>query len=247
MWHRKTGANSGRKFDWSYCRESGKALPLVIVSAVALAAGVFLYTLIGNDSSSRLGPQAGSEESASLNQLQESLVTSLALPEDFRTIGAFELLDVNAQPITEKVFEGKWSVIFFGFTHCPDVCPITLHVMHNVVEALEEQGQQAPQVVFVSMDPMRDTSDVMKKYLGFFDEDFVGITGDVTTIRQMTDPLGIVASFTANDEDPENYTVDHTASMLLIDPERRVRAKITGPHEAEKIIADYLAITQAAS
>ena len=173
--------------------------------------------------------------------------TSIALPLDFQTVSDFELLDVNAAPITQSVFEDQWSIVFFGYTHCPDVCPITLHTMKNVVSKISEQQQIKPQIVFMSVDPVRDTSEIMKNYISFFDEEFVGITGDRNAMHALTSSLGIVASFTANPDDPENYIVDHTASLLLIDPQKRLRAKISAPHVAETIVDDYLTIIGAPS
>lgn len=220
---------------------STKALPLVIVGVIAVTAGAFLYTLLNNGSD---GDQAQAQQLASL---QESLNTSMALPLDFRQVADFELLDQNGEAITQAALEDKWSLLFFGFTHCPDVCPITLQILKNVVSKLEEQGQTPPQIVFVTVDPKRDTPEVMKNYVNFFNEDFIGITGDQTRIHELTSQLGIVYAFTANDEDPENYSVDHTASMLLVDPQRRLRAKVSPPLEADHIIADYLNVVAAPS
>ena len=115
--------------------------------------------------------------------------------------------------------------------------------MKEVVAKLETQNETPPQVVFMSVDPVRDTADVMKKYVGYFDERFVGITGELAAVHELTGSLGIVASFTANAEDPENYGVDHTASLLLIDPQKRVRAKISAPHETDNIVSDFLILS----
>lgn len=228
---------------------SGKGLPLILVALAALATGIITFSVLSDDpSDSQSGDaQSSNVDDAALAALQENLQTSLALPTDFRTIKAFELQDVEGQPITQDVFDDTWSLVFFGFTHCPDVCPITLHVMKDVVTKLEEQQQTPPQIVFVSVDPVRDTAEIMKEYIGYFDEEFVGITGDVNQVHSLTSSLGIVASFTANADDPENYGVDHTASLLLVDPQRRVRAKVTPPHDASKIIADFLTMTAAPS
>lgn len=117
--------------------------------------------------------------------------------------------------------------------------------MKEVVANLEAQQHTPPQIVFVSIDPARDTPEIMKQYIGYFDDSFVGITGDVNAVHQFSSPLGIVASFTANESDPENYGVDHTASLLLIDPQRRVRAKITAPHITDKIVSDVMVLTAA--
>lgn len=232
-----------------HAKHSGKILPLILVALAALVTGVVTFSLLsGNaDDTQKSAAQSSNVDDEALAALQENLQTSLALPTDFRSIKDFELQNVEGAPITQDVFDDKWSLVFFGFTHCPDVCPITLHVMKDVVAKLEEQQQTPPQIVFVSVDPVRDTADIMKEYIGYFNDDFVGITGDINQVHDLTSSLGIVASFTANADDPENYGVDHTASLLLIDPQRRVRAKVTPPHDATKIIADFLTMTAAPS
>lgn len=222
-----------------------KKLPLIVISVFALAMGLFVALQTNDNRVNSASAVSSENESAALRNLQDKLQTSLALPLDFRTVPDFNLLDVNAQPITEAVFDGHWSIVFFGYTHCPDVCPITLQVMKNVNLALAEQNQKPVQVVFVSVDPVRDTSDVMKNYISYFNEDFIGITGDLNAVHALTSSLGIVASFTANKDDPENYIVDHTASLLLIDPQKRLRAKISPPHETDSIVADYLTVMAA--
>lgn len=218
--------------------------PLLLIGAVALIAGVVASTQFSKSETSPEIALAEAEqaEKQELTQLQSTLKTSIALPLSFKTVPDFELLDVNAAPITQSVFEDQWTIVFFGYTHCPDICPITLQIMKNVVSKIAEQSEIKPQIVFMSVDPVRDTSAIMKNYISFFDEEFIGITGDMNAVHALTRSLGIVASFTANAEDPENYLVDHTASLLLIDPKKRLRAKISAPHVAETIAADYLAI-----
>lgn len=228
--------------------QSGKGLPVFLVGAVAIVMGFLAYSHFSESpDDSQSAAQSTNADNAALASVQENLQTSLALPTDFRTVGEFELLNVNAETINQSVFDDQWSLVFFGFTHCPDVCPITLQVMKEVVAKLEEQRSTVPQIVFVSIDPARDTPDIMKKYIGYFDENFVGITGDVNVMHKFSSSLGIVASFTANETDPDNYGVDHTASLLLVDPQRRVRAKVTPPHEADKIVADIIVLTAAPS
>ena len=231
--------------------QAGKVLPLAVVAVLALVAGIYTSGQFGNLTGFddvAMQSTDRDNQATQLAALQETLKTSLALHTDFKSVPDFQLLDVNAQPVTETMFDDKWSVVFFGYTHCPDVCPITLQVMKNVVEKLTELDVQTlPQIVFVSVDPVRDTSEIMKNYISYFNESFVGVTGDVNSLYAMTQALGIVASFTASESDPDNYMVDHTASLLLIDPQRRVRAKITPPHEADTIVTDYLTLISAPS
>lgn len=229
--------------------QTGKVVPLLLVAIAAMVVGAVTFNMLSDDSDTggQGTQQSSNADNSALAALQENLQTSLALPTDFRTVQEFELMNANAQPVTQDVFNDKWSLVFFGFTHCPDVCPITLQVMKDVAIKVEEQGQEPPQIVFVSIDPVRDTAEILKEYIGYFSDEFVGITGEINKIHELTSSLGIVATFTANEADPDNYGVDHTASLLLIDPKRRVRAKVTPPHEAEKIIADYLTMIAAPS
>ncbi len=230
--------------------QSGKALPLVIIAVVALAAGAILYGVLNNAPPADGAPGSAGASAADTEQLaslQETLNTTLALPIGFKTVEDFELTDANGETITQAALDDKWSLMFFGYTHCPDVCPITLQIMKNMVAKLEAQGTEAPQIIFVTVDPARDTAEVMNQYIAYFNEDFIGITGDQNRIHDMTSQLGIVASFTANDEDPDNYIVDHSASLLLIDPQRRLRGKVSPPLDVDNIISDYLNVTSAPS
>ena len=230
-------------------RQAGRVVPLILIAVAAAAVGYLTFNArTGNTGEANAShTQDALADSAALAALQENLQTSLALPTDFKKVKDFELLDVDGESIDQSAFDDQWSLVFFGFTHCPDICPVTLQIMKDVVSTLDEQAQQQLQIIFVSVDPARDTPDVLKKYLGYFDEKFVGITGDVNEVHKLTSSLGIVASFTANDTDPDNYGVDHTASLLLIDPQRRVRAKVSPPLEADKIVADVLTMTSAQS
>ena len=221
-------------------------LPLVALALVAGVAGVVAASLVGApgpgaDASADAAPAAASD-SRELQALQGELVNTLALPEDFRIVPPFTLAGGDGEPLDESFLEGRWTLAFFGYTHCPDVCPITLQVMKQVVAELESRDVEPMQVAFFTVDPNRDTAERMGEYVAFFDEDFVGVTGEMADVRALTAELGIVASFTANDADPDAYLVDHTASMLLIDPARRVRAKFNPPHEADAIVADYLTL-----
>ena len=234
-----------------------RLLPVIVVALVALGAGVLLALRTGD---SATVPSAGeavvaagdsgaapddAAESAALETLQGKLRRSQLLPTDFRTVPPFELGGVDGEPVTEEVLDGRWSAMFFGYTNCPDVCPVTLSVMKDVVDELTRRGEDPMQVLFVTVDPVRDTAARMKDYLAFFDERFIGVTGELADVMALTGELGIVSAFTADPDRPDAYTVDHTASMLLVDPQRRVRARFTAPHEVASIVADYTTIRAA--
>lgn len=234
-------------------------LPVIAIAIAGLLAGVYVSSKTGLSSGrvrvesdttqaatqaatqakDSTATRAQSDETALLQGIQAKLKSTQVLPSDFKSVPAFSLLDVNGDEITEAALAEQWSLMFFGYTHCPDVCPITLSVMKEVVAKLEADSSPPMQVVFMTVDPVRDTPEIMKNYVGFFSDEFVGISGELNATHEFTRALGIVAAFTANKDDPKNYLVDHTASMLLVDPDLRVRAKFAPPHEAATIVEDY--------
>ena len=160
--------------------------------------------------------------------------TALALP-DPNPVPAFELVDQRGAAIDETVFQGQWDLVFFGFTHCPDICPTTLQVLATAKSALEEQGvTPLPRIVLVSVDPERDTPEILSRYVAYFGAGNLGITGSLEGIRALTSGLGIY--FEKQESDDGNYLVDHSAAVLLVDPEGRFSALFSGPH----VPADYV-------
>jgi protein SCO1 len=125
----------------------------------------------------------------------------------------FELVDHNGEPITEQAFRGTPSAVFFGFTHCPEVCPTTLFEMEGWLEQLGDDGKDIG-AYFVSVDPERDTPETMNTYLGNFSERVVGITGDPEKVGEMVKAFRIFARRVELENG--DYTMDHTASVLLL-------------------------------
>ena len=152
----------------------------------------------------------------------------------------FDTLDHNANKFGLEQLTGKWSFIFFGYTHCPDVCPITMSVMTDVYKKLEEQHNDI-QTIMVSVDPDRDTIEKLSQYVVYFHEDFIGLGGDKEKVDSLTKQIG-VAYYISNEEQQENYLVDHTASIFLFDPKARLIGKLSAPHESEKIIQQFTEI-----
>ncbi len=159
---------------------------------------------------------------------------------DPKAVGPFELVDHGGTPFDLARLEGKWTLMFFGYTHCPDVCPVTLSVIKQAYGVLEREGVDVAdlQTVFVSVDPERDTLDHLREYLGYFDPRFVGVTGDDEALQGLTRQLGVLYIRNEPDENG-SYLVDHTASVLVLDPEHRLVGLLGAPHEALDI-ADRL-------
>ena len=163
------------------------------------------------------------------------------LPEA-RALPAVTLTDHDGETWTPADLAGGWHYLFFGFTHCPDVCPMTLATLAGAMQQLENEAADAlPEVVFVTVDPQRDTPATMKNYVSHFHDDFVGITGAPDEIDRLTDALGISYALHEPDENGD-YAVDHSAAILLIDPQGRLRALWQPPHGREVLAEEYLRI-----
>ena len=161
-----------------------------------------------------------------------------------RPLKPFELLDHTGKVFTNNELQGHWSFIFFGYTHCPDVCPTTLSVLNSVATRLREQAEPL-RYIFISVDPERDTPDKMGQFVAYFNADFIGVTGTTEAISQLTRQLGVIAARVENQADAGNYLVDHTASILLIDPDGRFHALFSPPLKAADIASDFIRIAEA--
>ena len=125
----------------------------------------------------------------------------------------FTLVDQNGATITEAAFRGQPSAVFFGFTHCPEVCPTTLFELEGWLSALGDDGKDI-NAYFVSVDPERDPPEIMKTYIGNFSDRIIGITGDPEKVHAMAKSFGIF--WRKVDLENGDYTVDHTASVILL-------------------------------
>tara|TARA_B100000678_G_scaffold163136_1_gene136294 strand:+ start:528 stop:1112 length:585 start_codon:yes stop_codon:yes gene_type:complete len=126
---------------------------------------------------------------------------------------SFSLKDVNNNPINEKSFEGPLTALFFGFTHCPDVCPMTLNKLDIIIDRLEKDNKKL-QVVFISIDPERDTPEVMRDYINSFNNKFIGITGKPEKIFLLSQSWGIISQKIFSEDG--QYTVDHSSPVILL-------------------------------
>ena len=128
---------------------------------------------------------------------------------------SFSLKDVNNNIITEKSFEGPLTAIFFGFTNCPDVCPMTLNNLDLVLNNLDKNKKEKLKVFFVSIDPERDTPAIIKDYLNSFENKFYGITGDPKKIFVLSKSWGILSEKIFAEDG--NYLINHSSSVLLLE------------------------------
>jgi protein SCO1/2 len=134
--------------------------------------------------------------------------------------GPFSLVGADGKPVTDRDFRGRYMLILFGFTHCPDICPAELQV---IAQALEQLGDKAKKVVpiFITLDPERDTPEAMANYVKSFGPNFVGLTGSPEAIAAAAKAYRVAYSKVENKDSAGDYNVDHSALVYLMDPEGR--------------------------
>ena len=150
------------------------------------------------------------------------------------------LTDHNGSTFDRDRLRGRWSLLFFGFTHCPDVCPATLQLLKQARAALPQSA--LPDVVLISVDPARDTPPILARYVAHFDPEFVGVTGTESAIAELTKALYV--SHQKIPLDNGGYTVDHSAAVFFVNPSAEIVAVSTPPHGARAIAADFVAIRE---
>ncbi len=169
-------------------------------------------------------------------------------PEQLRELGAivfetprsFEtgpLHDQQGEPFDASRWQGKWSLVFFGYTYCPDICPTTLATLRSVKQALPPELQQDTQVVLVSVDPARDTNARLAKYVNYFDPEFVGVSGEFLDLQRFGQQLN--SAFNKVPGGGDDYLVDHSANIVLINPRGDYQGFIKPPFEVEQLTHAY--------
>lgn len=172
-----------------------------------------------------------------------SLQALTLLPEP-RTIAEFALADQHGKPFSLDSFKGHWSLVFFGYTSCPDVCPTTLQQLRLAKKLMlqQESADKIPLVYFISVDPERDTSQKLADYLAYFDPAFIGAGGTEQQIRALTSQLGIAYFIEPHPAGAIQYNVDHTASLLLLNPRGQLYGVLSAPYEAASIAHDVMSV-----
>ncbi len=160
----------------------------------------------------------------------------ITLFSDPKPLEPFTLTDHRNRVFDLASLKGKWTFLFFGFTHCPDICPTTMAVLARAREDIARQtSADDVQFVFVSVDPNRDTANKLRQYVGYFDSSFLGASGDNSQIADLAGQLGAAYRVAAATPIMENYPVFHSTAIFLLDPRARYHAVFTPPHDAESI------------
>lgn len=156
----------------------------------------------------------------------------------------FHLTDSNGDPLTRQALKSVWSFLFFGYTYCPDICPTTLTLLGEVENLLRKANLDIDrQYIFVSVDPGRDTLEHLGEYVTYFNPIFKGATGPEQEIQSLTKPLGIRYERSPVERPRGDYLIDHSATILLTNPDGELQALISPPHDAATIARDFQKIT----
>ena len=162
-----------------------------------------------------------------------------------RALPDFELIDQDNRKLTRDSLRGKWSLLFFGFTHCPDICPTTLQTLSQMLQQIEDPDVVAAvRVVFVSVDPERDTPEILRDYVTYFDPGFIGATAPMEQLRRLTRPLGIAHEIRNRNGDSMDYDVDHSAAIVLVNPDAEFAGLFGAPQDAGAMARDMTRIVE---
>jgi protein SCO1/2 len=193
-----------------------RPLRIGILAIVAFAAGLLIARLIA-------------PERVELPQTERATV----LPQP-RTLPPLDLVDQDGRPVPADFFIGHWTLVFFGFTQCPDICPTTLATLAQAVRQLGDlPPDDRPRVLLVTVDPERDPPERLAAYVRFFDPAFLGVTGSLEAAAAFGVPYAKVTM-------PEGgYTLDHGSGLFVVGPTGGMQAYLSAPHEAAVVARDY--------
>jgi protein SCO1/2 len=173
-------------------------------------------------------------------QLNEQGLFVYELPRRFTD---FELTDQHGAAFTKEHLKGKWTLLFFGYTFCPDICPITLATIRQFEQLVQEEDVEAAaqlQVAMVSVDPQRDTPEKLGEYMAFFGEDYIGATSEYINVFNLARQLNV--AFGYEPQDDGDYLVSHSGEIILINPEGDFHGFFKVPHDPAKMAATFQSV-----
>lgn len=214
--------------------ENGSAsvwLIFLLIVILAMVTGGYLVT------------QSSSSPSADKDSVQEQLVEqgAFAFPKPI-TVSNVDFLNEEGETVNKDSFLGKWSLLFFGYTFCPDICPTTLAIMQQMWTQLTPELQAQTQIVFVSVDIERDTPEQMKTYMDYFNPKFTALTGNAESLNSLAGQLNAVYAKVerlnaAGEVDPAlGYLMDHSANISILDPNGNYYGFIKPPFSPKKML-----------
>ncbi len=203
------------------------------IRITVLLAVIFVLLVVALSVYQTLQPRIFSQE--------ELAAKGVLLHQTPRAFSGVSLIDEHGDAFTEADLEGKWTLLFFGFTHCPDICPMTMADMNRFVEGLFEEERERVQIALVTVDPERDTPEQLRQYVHYFNPEFTGLTGDPAMIYRFATELGVAYH---RIEQGESYTMDHTSSLVIINPRGHFHGYIRPPLDPAQMRAAWRSLDQ---
>lgn len=202
---------------------------ILIILVIALSVGLGIYV---------------SGKKFVFGDIQQQLKQATYLHDQQKSIADFALIDHNNNTFTPDSIKGTWTFWFFGFTHCPDICPITLGTLSATVNRLKSKHniKDEIKIIFVSVDPERDEIAKLKTYTNAFSEHALGVTAAPEQLAPFLKNMGVIAMKQPPTQESSSYLVDHSSSIFLIAPDTGISALFSTPHNAEVIAQDFLTI-----
>lgn len=167
-------------------------------------------------------------------------ITSTKLNQPQFIIPEFHLINGQGKPFTHHNLKGHFSLLFFGFTHCQSICPLTMAMLTQLYTELKTEKTPLPQIIFITLDPKRDTPNIVNSYVHAFNPNFIGLTGPLAGVQQLSKQMGVVYIQAQLSKSSENsYQIDHSGTLYLINPEGKLAAIFSTPHDKTSIKQDY--------
>ncbi|VAW60059.1 Cytochrome oxidase biogenesis protein Sco1/SenC/PrrC, thiol-disulfide reductase involved in Cu(I) insertion into CoxII Cu(A) center [hydrothermal vent metagenome] len=199
---------------------------LITAAVVSLAAGVWF----------------AKSNTQNTQTIKPSAIQGAIYP-NAKVLNNFNLINQLSVKYTKKDLINHWSLVFVGYTHCPDVCPTTMALMGQITQIMNEQGVQPPQIIFLTVDPERDTAEVLKPYIAYFNENFIGLTGSIKEVSALSKQLNAVfrkAAGSSGKITEQDYLMDHSSALMLINPEGNLQSILTAPHTPGVVIESII-------
>jgi len=217
-------------------------LSIAIAAVFAMSAGIWLSSVQKANNEKASADLKDKELSAArknFSPIQGNILSPA------RKIAIPALTRDNGKTFSIDDLTGQWHFLFFGYTNCPDVCPVTMGVLAQAKKMASANNHLFPQVVFISVDPERDKVEMLADYVQYFDKDFIGVTGDKDLIKALTLQMSVVYMKMPAEPKPETgtsdsaYLVDHSSAVLLLNPEGKLTAFFNAPHDPKTILKDF--------
>ena len=182
----------------------------------------------------------------SITQTDLNTVPGVTLFGSGLAVDDFQFIDQHGNAVDKSSFKPGWRLVFFGYTFCPDICPTTLADLNRVWKKLSPQAQQSVQVVFVSIDPERDTPESLAPYLAYFNSEFMAMTGNVASLERLAEQLnGFYAR--VEREDGMAYLMDHSSNLMLVDDSWQYRGYIEPPFKRDALVEAFEILAESAA